>query len=201
MWKLACANAWEGWSSTADPARRNELLLNDGSGTFSRAPLERIAPHRQRSTSLAVGDVDADGDLDLVYGNVPSFYVFPHSPQNRLCLNLQRQLHAPSAPEVGQPYSLDTYLRYGPASQFDLVLPYLSTRRLSVPVPGLGTLGIDPMLGLPPTIIPQTAGVASTHWVIPNVTSAIGAPLYAQALVVSQPFAATLTNVNVDVVQ
>ena len=55
--------------------------------------------------------------------------------------------------------------------------------------------------GLQPTVIPQPAGVASINWVLPNVPGAIGADLFAQALIVAWPLDAKLTNLTVDVVR
>ena len=64
------------------------------------------------SYSAALGDVG--GDLNLVVGNG-----MDQSQQSRIYLNLQRQLHAPTAPQIGQPFSLDANMRYGTSAMTD----------------------------------------------------------------------------------
>jgi len=64
----------------------NQLLLNDGRGFFTHAP-EGSLPLRQTreaTRNADLGDVDGDGDLDLLFANV-SFG--GGDPQGRLLLN------------------------------------------------------------------------------------------------------------------
>ncbi len=51
----------------ADP--QNRLYLNDGTGVFADATALHLPADAARSTSLAVADVDGDGDLDALIGN------------------------------------------------------------------------------------------------------------------------------------
>ena len=65
----------------------NRLQLNDGTGVFTDAPDAiplRTAPEETREADF--GDVDGDGDLDLLFANVQLF-VADADPQNRLLLN------------------------------------------------------------------------------------------------------------------
>jgi len=49
--------------------RQNRLYLNDGAGVYTDATTARLPVDRDFTRAVALGDVDADGDLDLVIGN------------------------------------------------------------------------------------------------------------------------------------
>ena len=175
---------------------QNFLYLNDGAGTFLDATATRMSTDNTVTNAVTLGDVDADGDLDIACGN--GGWV---SAENRIDRNLQRQLDAPTSPQIGQPYSLDAYLRYGPTSTIDLAAIYLSTAPASIASP-FGTLGIDPALAVPfPTlVIPQPAGIGSVGFTIPNVPGLIGQVIYSQAMLVAYPANLRLSNVVRDVI-
>ena len=149
-----------------------------------------------QTTSVTVGDVD--GHPDHVVGNG-----YVNAPQNLLYLNLQRQLHAPVEPQIGQTYTFDIYARYGPPRNADLALPYVSTALASIPAAPFGILRIDPVqaVPLPWVVIPQPAGIASSSVVVPNDPALIGLRAYGQALLLQLPLQARLTNVTVDVIR
>lgn len=173
-------------------AGQNRLYLNDGVGTFTDVTAMQM-PVGNHGASVLLGDVDGDADLDLVGAGYP---------QDRLDVNLQRQLHAPTAPRIGQTFTLDAYLRYGPPSPLTFALPYVSFAPASIPAPPFGTLGIDPALAaaLTPITITQPAGVGSISITVPSQSGLIGIPIFAQALMVPYPFQPRLSNVVHDVV-
>ena len=45
---------------------------------------------------------------------------------------------------AAETYTLDAYLGYGPSSTGDVALPFLWLAPASLPLPPLGTIGIDP---------------------------------------------------------
>lgn len=171
----------------------NRLYLNHGAGAFTDATASRMPTGSDQTFAVALGDVDGDGDLDLVVGN-------GHGQQNRLHMNLQRQLDAAHLLRAGQPYTLDVYSRAGLSNASDLAFPYLSTTRRSIPVRPYGTLGIDPMAPLPLVLIPQPAGIGSVTWTVPNNPAFAGVEVFAQALLIQALTDLRLTNVTADVV-
>lgn len=66
----------------------NRILINDGKGFFEDQSSQRLpyrtTPEETREVDLA--DIDGDGDLDILYGNVQAF-VENAERQNRLLIN------------------------------------------------------------------------------------------------------------------
>ncbi|UOY06341.1 VCBS repeat-containing protein [Muricauda sp. SCSIO 64092] len=66
----------------------NRILINDGNGFFKDESSDRL-PYRttpEETREVDVADIDGDGDLDVLYGNVQAF-VAEAVRQNRLLLN------------------------------------------------------------------------------------------------------------------
>ncbi|MBF0188290.1 MAG: VCBS repeat-containing protein, partial [Magnetococcales bacterium] len=63
---LFVANGQEG--GAADDTYRNQVWLNDGSGTFTDNGQAGSFGNNDYNTSVALGDVDGDGDLDALLG-------------------------------------------------------------------------------------------------------------------------------------
>ncbi len=171
------------------------LLLNDGQGRFVDASARLSVGPSGGGGPGVLGDLDGDGDLDLIDAMASQAH-------GRVAVNLLRQLHAPLPLRQGQAYTLDAYQRYGQIGLVDVALPWAALGAASIPVPGFGTLGIDPasMVALPGIPIDPATGSGSFTFTVPNDPALVGTPLFTQALHVAWPTAARLGNVVADVV-
>ena len=176
---------------------QNRLYLNNGTGSFTDATSVRFPLHIDATQTVVLADVDSDGDLDIVAANWQA-----NGQQNRLYFNLQRQLHAPTAPQIGQPYSLDAYMRYGTSNVANFAVTYLSTAPGSIAT-AFGTIGLDLAQAVPfPTlIVPQPAGIGSGGFTVPNAPRLVGQAIYSQAMLIAYPYDLRLSNVVADVIQ
>lgn len=63
----------------------NELHINDGTGVFTNESAQRLPPVNGESRQADAADIDNDGDLDIVVGNVAFNMMLP--VQNQLLVN------------------------------------------------------------------------------------------------------------------
>ncbi len=160
---------------------QDRVLLNDGTGVFTDATSARLSGGRTHTRSVTIGDIDMDGDLDVLVGT---------RSNDRLVgwANTHRHLHQPFFPTLAHSYELQYYAKPGYAANDHTGAAVLSFALAPspVPIPGLGTFYLDPtaLVALPSTTIPQGSGVTTQPIPIPAEPALIGLAVFAQAVVV-----------------
>ena len=76
------------------------LLINDGSGKFANETSKRLPALLENTQDIKLGDLDGDGDLDVVIGN--------ETPKNRLLINDGTGVFTDSAKNLPTPYEEET---------------------------------------------------------------------------------------------
>jgi len=114
-------------------------LLSDGKGGFRL--VEGMLPRIPQvgHGDLKIVDLDGDGDRDVA--SQLSALPFPKVPATmRIYSNLLRQVRSTGSPKIGKTYTLSL-----DSTQESLwILPYVALGTLRIPVPGIGTFGLDP---------------------------------------------------------
>jgi hypothetical protein len=137
---------------------------NDGTGTFQVAgdfgPVGDFVMHE-------LVDVDRDGDADLLSAG-------------RLLTNRQWHCEAPFLAQTGTTYTL----RFGGrALPNALALPWFGSRlQPALPLPGLGTLALDPATAVPLAPLLLVGEVGETSFAIPPLPALVGMPFSLQTV-------------------
>jgi hypothetical protein len=171
-----------------DNDHHDKLYLNDGRGGFRDASWPRLPATSDRTRALALGDVDGDGDVDVVRGS--------DWLQSTLLINHHRQVWAPRLARISSTWSVELSAQAGYATAAQAAVPLLAPAAARIVLP-FGTLGLDPgaMVILPTVSLPAPAGTATIPLPIPGSPALVGLTLYVQALMVHAPAQAALSNV------
>ncbi len=164
----------------------SNLLVNNGAGAFTSLP--HGAP-LTTTDSLCVADLDGDGDPDAV----DAF----SDTGGSACFNFRTQLHTPTAPALGQPYTASYHGAPGAPVLFG---PAIAAGGAQLPLPPFGTLRLDGTAVLLSGLL-TTANPALLTFTIPNQAALVGFELHHQAIVFEPNRAPFLTNAVRDVVQ
>ena len=161
----------------------NRQFINDGTGSFASTPFPAL---REYSRAAAVGDVDGDGDPDVVVGNRGWSPNEVYLGQARLFANNTRHVVAENFLRLGTTASIATHARAaGTVSPSLPTFTFAATSLLpqAMPLPPFGNLWLDPLTLVPLSAGATTNGVFVSSLPIPNNASLAGMPIYFQALV------------------
>ena len=148
-----------------------DLALNDGNASFTRVPLP-IGAQPLYHEQFAFGDVDRDGDSDVVLSNPP-----------RLLRGARQQLDAPSVATLSSTVTFTVHANDESGPLSGLAQVALSPATGALALEPLGTLLLDPglLIFFPPVTI--TAGWGSTTLPIPGARNLLGLEIFAQSVI------------------
>ena len=159
-----------------NPDEPNALLLNQA-GAFVDASAAWLEPDRDWTEAAAFGDLDRDGDEDLVLASSLQFSSGARGT-DRVLVNLRSELFATNLAAPGQPLHLE--LRGDPLQLYFLAI---SPVPAELPLP-FGVLGLDPG-----TLVTVDSGAldsgGAVEWAFPvSATAPVGVDAYFQAALV-----------------
>lgn len=155
-----------------------------GDGRRGLTPWREIAIGASTDGVSAIGDVDGDGDLDLIVDDVsyPAGILAMEVVYNRA-----RQLALPYLIQAGQEFAVEFHARPGAGGAPRVGYSALSTRRLPVALQldGLGPWRLDlaDAIVLPPVLVPPTIGMGRISWTAPLLPALRGRLLFVQGVV------------------
>tara|TARA_R110002096_G_scaffold61194_10_gene152108 strand:- start:1760 stop:3175 length:1416 start_codon:yes stop_codon:yes gene_type:complete len=151
-------------------ANQFTLNINSGAATFTSSTLS--IPASVVNQSMAVGDLDRDGDADVVLSDPP-----------RVLRNARQQLTAPATVSLAGtvPFAVDAVDVSGPLAGFAQIA--VSLVPIDMPLGRFGVLLIDPAQLFLLPLATVVAGQGTASFTIPNVPALVGMDLFAQALI------------------
>jgi hypothetical protein len=158
-----------------------EVLTLDRSGVFSDATAQ-LPAILDNTQAVALGDLDLDGDLDILLGNFEQ--------EDSLISNLAHDLAWRGIPRVGKPLTLDLF---GPV--WGAWFLAFSLESVGLSLPPFGTLRLDPT-GIHQVFasLLDGTGKSSITFDVPADSSLTGRTVYWQAIVASP---AKFTNLEI----
>ncbi len=183
------------WRGETGATATTHLLLNDGTGWFTAAPL-RLPAGGVTETIRQCADLDGDGDLDAVVSGAGGATIL---------WNRHRQVGSPAQPVRGAPWTVELSSQpgYGTTLRGGLLAFGVARLPQRLGLPPFGTLWLDVSaeIVLAPAMFAPGSGPAVFTFPVPALPALAGMPLHLQGLVEDAPGRSRLTSVQTVVIQ